>query len=160
MKKINSILSMVLIALVVGFASCSKQTPVTDFCSQIDKFTKEINDAKDLQQLQNISTNELQANTDKILEENADYVLTDADKAALKKSMTNLFKASISKQAELIGYPMDEKQIEDMAKSIEPTIDAATTFGEINNQPNNQSSAQFEEEEEIVEDIVPDSIAK
>lgn len=160
MKKINSILSMVLLALVIGFASCSKQTPVTEFCSQIDKFTKEINDAKDLQQLQNISTSEYQANADKILEENADYVLTDADKAALKKSMINLIKASISKQAEFFGYPVDEKQVDDMAKSIEPTIDAATTFGDIDKQPNGQGGAQFEEVEEIVEEITPDSIAE
>ena len=52
MKKINSILTMALIALVMGIASCSKSSPVVEYANEIDKATKVIASATDLNDLE------------------------------------------------------------------------------------------------------------
>lgn len=133
MKKLYSILSVSLLALVIGFASCTKQSPAIEFCNQIDKFVKEMNEAKDPQQLEALSASKYQEQAIKICEQNADYVLTEADKEALKKSLNNLLKTSMTKQYEILGQPVDETAIESFAKSIDPTIEKATTLGEFGN---------------------------
>lgn len=154
MKKINSILTMALIALVMGIASCSKSSPVVEYANEIDKATKVIASATDLKDLESKSLEADQDKTNQIITDNADYVLTDSDKDILKEALGNLIKTSLIKGMEFSGQKVSDEEVESYVKMVvDPNIDKATTLGDL--LPNNTVI----EEEQIIEEITPDSVA-
>jgi len=160
MKKINYLISLALFVLAIGCVSCanSKNDPAIEFANEVNKITQLINDAKSLDDINALDLGHTQA--DKIIEENADYVLTDDDKTTIKKAMADFIRATMKKQAELSGTSISDQQIDEMAKSINTIIDAMKTLGDMEGGNSQNPETGVDNAESVDEGIATDSISE
>ena len=137
MKKLNFILSFVILLAAVSFNSCGKggDTPVDQIVELLDEATKKteaINSMAELSDVKNIISPQEVWN---IIRDNSDYELTKGDKEKLKKSYNKLVHVAFEKTSEYV--PSDElkkavkSQLDLMMEAIDKNIDDASTLGDI-----------------------------
>lgn len=147
MKAIKTILSIALACAVMTLAACGGKStnPVDQFADSLDKIAGKVEKFTSEKDFESV-TADMEA-ADKIVTDNADLTLTDADRVTIKKAITTLYRATLSKSFEIAGQELDEAQLETMLNTIAGTIDNMTTFGQLNSQP----GAPMEAEEDVIE---------
>lgn len=146
MKFIKTVLLLAVVSLATGLGSCSKSSnPADQFADAIEKATKEAKAIKTQEGFQDLQPAIVAA--DQITKDNADYVMTDADKAKVKKAMSDFFRVVFNKSMELEGHEISEAQIDMMVNMATASIDRSTTLGDLSS-PAQQS---FESETTIME---------
>lgn len=146
MKMIQKIAFFVAIILTVSVSGCKKQTPADEFVKIIDGITAQI---KDTQNLNDIMALAPQMNEgDEFVKNNADYVLTDADKDAIAEALITLTKAVSAKHAELKGTTVSSDSDDAYFQILTAHIKASKTLGDLS------SNQGFTPEEEIIEETI------
>ena len=139
MKKISIISGILLFTLSLFFNSCGKSNnnPVDKYVDILESAAsqaEQIHSTSDFLNIQQIISPEA---TQKIVEENEDYILTDKDKEKLKKSFDKLLKVSYEKTIKYGGMPEEIKkqakgQMELLIEGANKGIDNAKNLGYIN----------------------------
>ena len=129
MKRIKTIIALVAVALTLGLASCSKANPADEFASALDKLAKKTEAIKTQEDFQTLQSDVEAA--DAIAKDNASYELTAADKATIKKAMSNFMRAAFSRSFAIQGQEIPEAQLDMMVNMATASIDNATTLGDL-----------------------------
>ncbi len=135
MKKLSFALALLLGLLV---AACSSgESPALEiadgFNSISDKIEKATTDIQSLEIIES-ANDEVGSRIETVLKENADYELTDDDRAALKTAMKHFLETSMKKSMEIAGSKPEgvEETVESMMElKVNPQIDAAKTLGDL-----------------------------
>ncbi len=153
----NAIKTLTILASVlfsIGLSSCNKQNPALEFVDIITDVTSQIENVQNIEEFEALDS-QLKVG-DKYVNDHADYVLTESDKDAISKALSDMIKASFAKQAEFNGgTEIPDEQIEMYTQSLTMFIQNANTLGELNNQ-----NAEIEDEtsEGIIEETPEDSV--
>lgn len=137
MKTIKSILSLVAMAVLLGLASCAKSDPATEFASKLNSISEQIENADSYEVLMSLQNSADQTEAQQIMDDNKDYVLTDADKEILTEAMTRLIQTTTKKGFELSGQEISDNDLKNATNFVKPFIDKATTLGDIDRNPYN-----------------------
>lgn len=133
----NLILSLSL-AAVISLAACSTgESPVSKIADGFNTLSTRIEQAtSDAQSLEIIeqANDEVGSQMEEIMKEEADYKLTDEDRATLKAAMKRFLESSMRKSMEVSG--VEPTGVEDAVESmmqirVNPQIDAAKTLGDL-----------------------------
>lgn len=133
MKSLRYIFPLFLIFL---FA-CSKSgdSPVDRIVVLLDEATEKTHDINSVSQLNDVQNIISPTDVWTIINENADYKLSDSDKGKLKKSYDKLVKAAYEKSCEFVPSEDMKKlmknQLDLMMEGIKKNIDNAETLGQI-----------------------------
>lgn len=126
---------MAAFAICISLSSCSNNdNPAMQFADALDKMSSEIEKVQNTADLEKFMTEIDKSNSQIILEDNKDYVLTDADRKAIKDAMVKLLKVSMAKSIELTGnleQQLSDEELDMYARQIEPHIDNAKTLGDL-----------------------------
>ena len=140
MKKFNIILfSLIAFSCCISVSSCGKSgnTPVDQFTDLLEQATQKAEKISSMADLVNVQEIISPEDAMKILQENADYKLSDSDKDKLKKSYDKLLKVAYEKTAEYSGLPDEYKkqakaQVDLIIEAANNSIDQAKTLGDLN----------------------------
>ena len=158
MKLIKTVLLLAVVALATGLGACSKNdNPAEKFAGEIEKITKEVNSIKTQEGFQDLQSGLLAA--DQIAKDNADYVLTDADKETIKKAMGDFFRSVFKKGMELEGHEVSDAQIDMMVNMATASVDRASTLGELSSPAQGATETVVEEATVIEEPADSDAVA-
>lgn len=118
--------------------SCRSESPAEQCAKDVEKIAAEIDgmpsDASTMKRIEE-SIPKWNDELDAHINANADYVLTEADKEALKKAVKSLFEVSTKKSMEVLGErPAGaEAMINQMLENtVYPAIDSSKTLGDLN----------------------------
>ena len=138
MKQLKLFLLLTSVFIFAGFISCSKNenTPVDQYVELIEEAIQKLENIKSSEGIENIANIMQNPKAQELDKEYADYVLTEADKKKLKKSLDKLIHVAYDKTMEYAGLPeniikLKKAQVDMMVEAANQQIDNATTLGEI-----------------------------
>ena len=140
MKKLQFLLGILMILGACQLSSCGKgggNSPVDQYVEVLDQATKKAEQISSMSDLLNVQAIISPQEAMNIINENADYELTDSDKNKLKKSYDKLLRVAYDKTIEFGGLSEDMKkqtkaQIDLIIDAANKGIENAKTFGELN----------------------------
>lgn len=142
-------------AMAMTLGSCNSKNPVVEFADAMNAITEKINKTTSVNEFEALNP-EFEA-ADKILTDNADYVLTEDDKTILYDVLTKSTKAIVAKAAEFQGLEGAESQDSYIETQVKALVSKATTLGSLNE--NNVVEEAEYEQAELIEPAEADSTA-
>lgn len=137
MKKLTTLLSLLLIFTAATLSSCGKggNSPVDQIVEILDQATKKTENINSMSDLTNVKDIISPEKVWTIIQNNSDYELTKGDKEKLKKSYNKLVNTAFDKSCEFVPSEEMKKlvknQLDLMLEAIDKNIDNATTLGDI-----------------------------
>ena len=135
--KVSRLLSSgILFLAAMALLSCVRQTPVDRYTEIMGKLTEEIEKCQDISDITRISNSRLGEESTAIIQENADYELTDSDKEKIKEANDRMMQAIFNKTVELSGIPTEmhsrvQAQMNTTIEMFNAEIDNSKTLGDL-----------------------------
>lgn len=137
MKTPKHLLPLIVLAIGLLAAACSSESPVEKMADFYTSAASDISSAQsETDVVQLIGKQEAKGAEiiDRLLDDQADYVLTDNDKALFKKAFAEYYRACLVKSVQLSGADtagIDETVAYTMESMIYPKVDQATKLGDL-----------------------------
>lgn len=138
MKKFKILIMVIMAVATIQLWSCSKggNSPVDQYVEILENATNKAEKISSMSELLDVQAIISPEKAMQILKDNADYELTDKDKAKLKKCYDKLLKVAYDKTAEYGGLPAElreqtKAQVDLVIEVANKGIDNAKTLGDL-----------------------------